>query len=80
MIGEVVDAVLTLGWVLAAWIFVFAAVGVLAVYAAVAVVAVPVHAACAAVSAALAASRALRALGEQPERYRPPQCPSWAAA
>ena len=27
----------------------------------------------------LAASRAARALGEQPERYRPPQRPSWAA-
>ena len=80
MIGEAVDTAFTLGWALAAWIILTAGVVVLALYAVVAIVAAPVQAARGALSGAVAASRALRALGEQPERYRPPQRPAWAAA
>lgn len=80
MIGEAVDTAVTLGWALAVWVVLLALTAALALHAVVVAVAVPVGAACRAVTAALAASRALRALGEQPERYRPPQRPAWAAA
>ncbi|WP_406156921.1 hypothetical protein [Streptomyces canus] len=80
MIADAVDTAVTLGWALLAWIVLTAAVGVAAVYAVVVAVAAPVNAAREALSAALAASGALNALREQPERYRPPQRPAWAAA
>ncbi len=80
MIADAVDTLITLGWALAAWIFLCAVFATLALYAAVAAVAVPVGAACRAVAGALAASEALRTLGEQPERYRPRQQLVWAAA
>ncbi|MGW7726264.1 hypothetical protein ACWGJ6_23380 [Streptomyces canus] len=80
MIAEAIDALITLSWALLAWIMLLAAVGVAAVYAVVVAVAAPVNAAREALSGALAASGALNALREQPERYRPPQRPAWAAA
>ena len=80
MIADAVDTAVTLGWALLVWIVLTAAVGVAAVYAVVVAVAAPVNAAREALGGAVAASTALRALGEQPERYRPPQRPAWAAA
>lgn len=80
MIAEAVDTAVTVAWALLAWTAAMAAVATVVLYAvAVTVWAVPA-AACRAVTAALAASRALRDLGAQPERYRPPQRPAWAAA
>lgn len=78
MIADAIDTVFTLGWALLAWIVLTAAAATLALYAVVAVVWAPVHAARKALGAAFAASGAVRALGEQPERYRPIQRPSWA--
>ena len=80
MIADAVDTAVTLGWALLVWIVLTAAVAVAAVYAVVVAVAAPVNAAREALSGAVAASAALNALGEQPERYRPPQRPTWAAA
>jgi hypothetical protein len=80
VIAEAVDAALLVADALAVWVLVLAVVGTSVVYAVVIAVAVPVHAACTAVTGALAAAGALRALGEQPGPYRPPQRPAWAAA
>ena len=80
MIADAVDTAVTLGWALLVWIVLTAAASVAAVYAVVVAVAAPVNAAREAVAGAVAASTALNALGEQPDRYRPPQRPAWAAA
>lgn len=80
MIAEAVDTLIVLGWALLAWIAVAAGVVTLALWTVAATAWSVVSGACRAVAGALAAERALRALGEQPDRYRPPQRPSWAAA
>lgn len=80
MIAEAIDTVVTLGWALAVWIVLMAGMGSLALWTVVVTVAVPVNAARRAVAGACAASAALRALGEQPDRYRPSRRPLWAAA
>lgn len=76
MISEAVDSATAIAWALLAWIAAFAAVVTVAVWSCIGAV----WAACAAVAGALAASGAVRALGEQPERDRPPQRPSRVAA
>lgn len=63
MIADAIDTAITLGWALAAWIVLTAAVGCAAVYAVVVAVWWPCRVAGDAVAGALAASRALRALG-----------------
>lgn len=80
MIAEALEAAWMVASALAAWIVAGVVAVTVGLYAVVVVVTVPVHAAWTGVSGALAASRAVRALGEQPGRYRPPQRPSWAAA
>ena len=76
MITEAIDTAFTIARALLAWLAILATVVAVGVWAWIGTVWV----ACEAVTAALAASGAVRALGEQPERYRPPQRPSWAAA
>lgn len=76
MIAEAVDTARTLAVALLVWIAVLSAVATAVVYA----VAAGVWWAWEAVAGALSASGAVRALRVQPERYRPPQRPSWAAA
>lgn len=84
MIADAVDTAFTLGWALAAWIVLTAAVGCAAVYAAVVAAWWPWHAARDALTGALAASRALRALRSHPTPQKPadarvaPSRPSWA--
>lgn len=80
MIAEALEAARLVASALAAWIVVGVVAVTVGLYGVVVAVTVPVHAACTAVAGALAAAGALRALGEQPDRYRPPQRPSWAAA
>lgn len=80
MIADAVDTVCTLGVALLAWIAVMVLALVLVLHAAVALAAWPCVAAREALSGALAASCALRALDVEPDRYRPPQRPSWVAA
>jgi hypothetical protein len=80
VIADAVDTAFTLGWALAAWIVLTAAAGCAAVYAVVVAVWWPCRAAGEAVAGALAASRALRALRDRPDRYRPRVRPLWAAA
>ncbi|WP_405673170.1 hypothetical protein [Streptomyces sp. NBC_01530] len=80
MIAEAVDTAFTLGWALAAWIVLTAAAGVLGLYAVAVGVWAALRPATEAVGRALAASRALRALRAEPDRYRPPRRPAWAAA
>jgi hypothetical protein len=80
VIADAVDTLVTLGWALAAWIVLTAAVAVLGLYAVTVAVTWPCGVAREAVGGALAASRAARALAADRERYRPPQTPSWAAA
>lgn len=77
MIAEALEAAWLVASALAAWIAAGVVVVTVGLYAVVVAVTVPVHAACTAVGAALAAAGALRALGEHPGRYRPPQRPSW---
>ena len=80
MIAEAVDTVITLGWALVVWIVLTTAAVTAGLYAVVVAVAWPCRTAWEAVAGAVAASRAVYALGARPERYRPPQTPSWAAA
>ncbi|UJV42049.1 hypothetical protein [Streptomyces sp. AMCC400023] len=80
MIAEALEAAWLVASALAAWIVAGVVAVTVGLYGVVVAVTLPVHAACTALGAALAAAGALRALGEQPGRYRPPQRPSWAAA
>jgi len=80
LLVEAIDTVRTLGWALAVWIVLLAITVTLAAYTVVAEVAWPCNAARDALSGALSASRALRALRDRPDRYRPQQRPLWAAA
>ena len=78
---EAVDTIRTLGWALAAWIVLMAAVAGAALYAAVVTVAWPCETAWRAVAGALAASHALRALPEAQTTHRAvhaPTAPTWA--
>lgn len=80
MIAEAIDTVVSIGWAIVAWIVLTSAAACLALYTALVAVATPVRAACRALTAALAAWRALNALAEHPDRYKPRQRPLWAAA
>lgn len=77
MIGEAVDTAITLGWALAAWIIILTVASGLTLL--LTAWTLP-SAACRAVSAALAASRAVRALGQQPDHYQPRETALRAAA
>lgn len=78
MIGEAFDTAVTLGLALLAWIAIGAAAVTAAGFAVTVMVVGAVRAVWEAVAGAMSASRALRALGSHPDRYAPPQRPSWA--
>ncbi|MCX4596150.1 hypothetical protein OG819_42815 [Streptomyces sp. NBC_01549] len=80
MIAEAIHTATAIGWAIVAWIVLTSAAACLALYAVVVTVATPIRAACRALTAALAAWRALTALAEHPDRYKPRQRPLWAAA
>lgn len=79
----VADAVATLATVwhaLLVWIMLGAVVATAGLLGGIATVVWPWITAWERVTGALAASRALRAYRVEPDRYRPPQQPFWAAA
>ena len=80
MIAEAINTAVSVGWAIVAWIVLTSAAACLALYTTVVAVATPIRAACRALTAALAAWRALTALAERPDRYKPRQRPLWAAA